>query len=480
MTTYIVQRARHPRAIRGGAFTGLVALTSALSAGCHFGDSYAVPAPFDLGTSDQRAPLADALMSDALMSDASSDALVDLFPEEVCGNGRVDPGELCDGASCPMLESCPMSTNDCQQRAVLGEAATCSAICSFVPKPCAHGDGCCPAGCFIAEDDDCEQAQFIDQCGEPVYREQLTSMSLVFSDLIPALDNADLDNDGRPDNQLGMHFGMGDWFRDSVSKPIAEGEYSLLLEFDSSDGASIEEDATLSLTRGMPRCFDAPTQDATNLYWRWAEQEEEREDLARIATFDTFFIISEPPLSISAYADRFALPLPGVEGAPPVITPARRVSLEATLRTNPMATLNPYLIQSYSDFRLSAQIQVQDYFTALQDHLTEHCDCYQNELFDLSVLDKPMCRADHLNGCDDPAAPPSPEDETRWAFCASMVYYCGVFVADFQSVTTHHISSSEPCTPDGSDGAIPCNATTLTLRARALGAHLVEPLAARP
>lgn len=76
----------------------------------------------------------------------------DCAPVEMCGNGVVDAGELCDG-------NCPSSCNDgnvCTMDRLTGSASTCDAQCTSSPiNACANGDGCCPAGCTSANDNDC-------------------------------------------------------------------------------------------------------------------------------------------------------------------------------------------------------------------------------------------------------------------------------------------------------------------------------------
>lgn len=70
-----------------------------------------------------------------------------------CGNGRIDFGEVCEGASCPT--SCTKPTA-CTSATLMGSASECSAQCSYAPiTTCVAGDGCCPTGCFNAQDSDC-------------------------------------------------------------------------------------------------------------------------------------------------------------------------------------------------------------------------------------------------------------------------------------------------------------------------------------
>jgi hypothetical protein len=76
----------------------------------------------------------------------------------LCGNGTVDPGELCDSGIATGDGSCPNScaAPQCQTATVTGTAATCTATCSYADiTVCQSGDGCCPAGCTNANDSDC-------------------------------------------------------------------------------------------------------------------------------------------------------------------------------------------------------------------------------------------------------------------------------------------------------------------------------------
>jgi hypothetical protein len=69
-----------------------------------------------------------------------------------CGNGVIDGDEMCDG-NCPT--ACP--TIACQQRTLMGAAATCDAHCvnAETIAMCANGDGCCPLSCNANNDNDC-------------------------------------------------------------------------------------------------------------------------------------------------------------------------------------------------------------------------------------------------------------------------------------------------------------------------------------
>lgn len=74
-----------------------------------------------------------------------------------CGNGVIDPGEACDGASCPT--ECEASTNACMPNTLVGTAATCTAQCQMtLITACKDDDMCCPTGCTPDTDNDCGKA----------------------------------------------------------------------------------------------------------------------------------------------------------------------------------------------------------------------------------------------------------------------------------------------------------------------------------
>ena len=85
-----------------------------------------------------------------------------VLPEQLCGNGHIDPNETCD-SNCPT--SCS-SDNACIEATLVGSAENCDARCDFVLiSACADGDGCCPDGCDRAADDDCPD---LNLCGNDV------------------------------------------------------------------------------------------------------------------------------------------------------------------------------------------------------------------------------------------------------------------------------------------------------------------------
>ena len=71
-----------------------------------------------------------------------------------CGNGIVDSGEKCDPLDgCP--HECPQ-IDSCQVPHLVGSPWTCNAECASEPiTSCTPGDGCCPDGCTLDNDDDC-------------------------------------------------------------------------------------------------------------------------------------------------------------------------------------------------------------------------------------------------------------------------------------------------------------------------------------
>jgi hypothetical protein len=76
-----------------------------------------------------------------------------------CGNGAIDPGEVCDG-NCPSCND----GNACTIDYTYGSSSTCDRSCDHEAMTgCLDGDGCCPGGCNVATDDDCPVA-----CGNGV------------------------------------------------------------------------------------------------------------------------------------------------------------------------------------------------------------------------------------------------------------------------------------------------------------------------
>jgi hypothetical protein len=87
----------------------------------------------------------------------------DSGPGTLCGNGDIDPGELCDpGITGARLGACPPASCDdgvacTTDRLVVGEA--CRLICEHTPIDTRRaGDGCCPAGASSSSDPDCSAA----------------------------------------------------------------------------------------------------------------------------------------------------------------------------------------------------------------------------------------------------------------------------------------------------------------------------------
>ena len=76
---------------------------------------------------------------------------------DLCGNGQLDPGELCEGASCPtMVSQCGDDGDMCTETVLTGSAAACTAACVDQPITlCMGGDGCCPGRCDASNDSDC-------------------------------------------------------------------------------------------------------------------------------------------------------------------------------------------------------------------------------------------------------------------------------------------------------------------------------------
>ena len=85
---------------------------------------------------------------------AACDATTDDDCSTTCGNGTIDAGETCDPPA-----SCPTTCDDsdsCTTDTLTGASANCNVSCSNVAVvACTDSDGCCPAGCVNASDNDC-------------------------------------------------------------------------------------------------------------------------------------------------------------------------------------------------------------------------------------------------------------------------------------------------------------------------------------
>ncbi|MBN2494078.1 MAG: hypothetical protein JXR96_05770 [Deltaproteobacteria bacterium] len=70
----------------------------------------------------------------------------------VCGDGKIDPGETCDG-------DCPVDCDDmlaCTVDTMSGSAERCNVTCRHEEITwCSAGDGCCATGCSANDDSDC-------------------------------------------------------------------------------------------------------------------------------------------------------------------------------------------------------------------------------------------------------------------------------------------------------------------------------------
>jgi hypothetical protein len=78
----------------------------------------------------------------------------------VCGDGAVEAGETCDRAiTAGLTGSCPQSCDDqnaCTTDVASGSIANCTRHCTHAAiVACLNDDGCCPAGCSAANDNDC-------------------------------------------------------------------------------------------------------------------------------------------------------------------------------------------------------------------------------------------------------------------------------------------------------------------------------------
>lgn len=90
-----------------------------------------------------------------------------------CGNGQLEPGELCDPGIASGPGACPGTCSDgvaCTTDLLSGSAETCDAVCTHeVVGACTDGDNCCPSFCDASLDSDCSPT-----CGDGVVDPQET------------------------------------------------------------------------------------------------------------------------------------------------------------------------------------------------------------------------------------------------------------------------------------------------------------------
>ena len=197
----------------------------------------------------------------------------DCVPDQICGDGVVQPGEACDG-DCPMSDLDCDDQNACTSDTVSGDAATCMAMCTSTPiTSCTSGDGCCPAGCEAQGDMDCFE---VDLCMQPVPSPSPYGPASVLS--IFELGDADTGFDFTGDNMADNAFGslvdtLGSLTGGSrqdynllIAQQINSGQLAILLEYSGLSGLSNPATFTTHMLSGSPRCFAAPASPGGNFY----------------------------------------------------------------------------------------------------------------------------------------------------------------------------------------------------------------------
>ena len=98
----------------------------------------------------------DFRTDDVTTPDTRTPTPTDSTTAPLCGNGTLDPGEICDPAA---PQGCPtdcLNPPGCTIQTLVGSAATCTARCETnIVQTLTDGDGCCPSGGTPATDSDC-------------------------------------------------------------------------------------------------------------------------------------------------------------------------------------------------------------------------------------------------------------------------------------------------------------------------------------
>jgi len=85
-------------------------------------------------------------MQTGLASNGFTNVTINFQPvAATCNNGVVDPGETCDGASCPT--TCAASSDPCMDAVLVGSPSTCDAACTLQPNGTCDGDPNVSGGC---------------------------------------------------------------------------------------------------------------------------------------------------------------------------------------------------------------------------------------------------------------------------------------------------------------------------------------------
>ena len=181
----------------------------------------------------------------------------------MCGNDIVENGETCDG-DCPVDAAACNDFNSCTTEMISG--TQCTRECAYQTiSMCVDSDGCCPAGCTMADDNDCG----VDLCTTPL--SPVTDPSSVVSQLTIADDTCcfDLNGDSQPDNVLQNILGIAgakDSTNLSLQSNIDSGAFALVLEHAGLTNAVNQSTYTINVLQGAPQCFMTPSPLGENVY----------------------------------------------------------------------------------------------------------------------------------------------------------------------------------------------------------------------
>lgn len=428
--------------------------------GCFFQENLSPP-PTSFEADDLGA-MPDLGAMEVDMHDMIVVAMPDLAPGEEmggdmsCTSFQLEDGGMCVASSCqPVQESCELRSSACERFTLVQDDASCTLACEASPiTGCESGDGCCPMGCDVASDEDCEAMGpilFYDLCQMPVRASQLFSRTFVVDAMeLEERCCEDLNGDGVTDNAWAqfMYNGPGT-YNARIAQALSNQALHMLWAFegvDAMDGAP-EMASAISLWRGSPRC-GADLNEELLVY-----DVEAAPDKYRLDSF-TWAVSRD---QVQGQGSELFFPLFGLDGDEIFYIPLRDARMSATFDE---------VSGQITNGALSGHVSGLDYFRALDDYMAEKCACFGERMFRFTGPSR-----EDLEGCNDLGMNSCEEGSS----CKEYVNYCPFVIDRFSGFADVYSSEPEqPCSPEVAGSPMMCDAISLGLRFSARSAYLVK------